>query len=379
MLPSEQELVDLIGSIYDAVGEAALWEKFLERLASVVRADSAALIMHRMGGESHAVAANWRIDPRATQLYKEYYGFLDIWAQRGRSRPNGYVCLANCLCPHQELTSTEFYNDFLSHYGVEHALFGFVEKNPSRVSSLSLFRDSHSDEFKVSDLQTISFLLPHVQQAFRLHVQFAELKTHTDGIEAALNVLALGVIFLGGEDNILLMNKRAEELLRSKDGLSLERGRLCAGIGAESARFQGMIAGAAQTSNGKGLGTGGTILISRMKGRPLSVIVAPLRNVEAGFGQRPLVVLFVSDPDRPVELPCDLLQRGYGLTAAEARLTMVLLEGHSLKEGADLCGVTRNTAKSQLQSIFSKTHVGRQAELVKLLLTSGGVLRNIPQ
>jgi DNA-binding CsgD family transcriptional regulator len=69
-------------------------------------------------------------------------------------------------------------------------------------------------------------------------------------------------------------------------------------------------------------------------------------------------------------LPADLLRRCYGLTPAEARLTMLLLQGHSLKESADFCRVTQNTAKSQLKSIFSKTHVKSQGELIRLLLNA---------
>jgi DNA-binding CsgD family transcriptional regulator len=53
---------------------------------------------------------------------------------------------------------------------------------------------------------------------------------------------------------------------------------------------------------------------------------------------------------------------------AGMRLTRTLLEGRSVKEMAELCRVTQNTAKCQLKSIFAKTQVQRQAELVRLLL-----------
>jgi DNA-binding CsgD family transcriptional regulator len=54
---------------------------------------------------------------------------------------------------------------------------------------------------------------------------------------------------------------------------------------------------------------------------------------------------------------------------------MLLLKGYSLKESADSCGVTHSTAKSQLKSIFSKTQVKRQGELIRLLLSTAGVMR----
>jgi DNA-binding CsgD family transcriptional regulator len=186
-------------------------------------------------------------------------------------------------------------------------------------------------------------------------------------------MLATGVIFLGSEGNIVLMNRAAEGLLRAKDGLLTVHGKLRAGVEAESRRLREMIVGATQTSNGRGLSAGGTILISRLNGRPISVTVAPLRNVNVSPGKQPCTVLFVSDPDESIQLPADLLQRCYGLTTAEARLTMVLLEGHSLKDAAELCSITLNTAKSQLKGVFAKTQVQRQAELIRVLLNTGVV------
>ena len=69
----------------------------------------------------------------------------------------------------------------------------------------------------------------------------------------------------------------------------------------------------------------------------VSRAVAPLREINTSLSQRPAAVLFVSDPDRNSELPCDLLRSCYGLTPAEGRLAMVLMDGHSLKEAADSC------------------------------------------
>jgi DNA-binding CsgD family transcriptional regulator len=109
--------------------------------------------------------------------------------------------------------------------------------------------------------------------------------------------------------------------------------------------------------------------------RPLCVTVAPLRNLEFDLGDRPSVLVFVADPDQQIKPATSLLRECYGLTTAEARLAMPLIEGHSLKEAADICGVTHNTAKSQLKSIFVKTNVRRQSELVKVLLvgSSGAI------
>jgi len=360
--------------VYEAATDATLWKPFLGELAKTSCADSAALVMHHLGSEVHTISVAWNMEPDSGRLYQEHYGSIDIWAMRGRSKPAGYVCTSESLCPPKELASTEIYNDFLVRYGIVHGMFGLVENHAPRWASVSLYRGLSSSEFRVSDLEILNLLIPHIRRAFSLHFQFSELEARSEGIEAALNMLAAGVIFLGARGEVLLTNNVAEEVLNRRDGLLFKHAKLGAAVQAESTRLQALIGGATRAGTGKGLSAGGTILISREKGRPLSITVAPLREFSSIFSQRPAAVLFISDLDRNLELPSDLLQRCYGLTPAEARLATLLLEGHSLKETADRCGVTHNTAKSQLKSVFLKTQVQRQGQLIRLILNTVGIV-----
>ena len=377
MLPSKRVLTDLVGSVYEAAGDVSLWEAFLGRLAQTTRAESAALVVHELGPELHSLAAAWMVDPEASRLYQQHYGAVDVWALRGRCKPPGYVCTSESLCSLEEMAGTEIYNDFMVRFGITHGMFGCIENDHGRRwGSVSFYRGPSSKEFRTSDLETLNLLIPHIRRAFTLHFRFSELKTHAEGVETALNMLAVGVLLVGSRGEVVLMNRRAEDLLSPQDGLLMNRGRLSASLDAESARLRAMIDGAIRTGNGNGLSAGGSMLVSRESRRPLSVTVAPLRKLSVGWGEQPSAVLFISDPEWNVELPADWLQRCYELTRAEARLTMILLSGCSLKQGADRCGVSHNTAKSQLKSIFLKTNVRRQGELIRLLLTSSGTVRS---
>jgi len=262
MVPSKQVLPDLIGRIYDAAADPSLWEPFLEQVSKISRGTSAALVMHHLGHKMHTISASWNIDPKASLLYQQYYGSIDVWAMRAHGKPAGCVCSSESLCSPQELRGTEFFNDFLAWNNVAHGTFGLVEKNGSHLASLSIYRDSSSKEFEVAALDTLNFLIPHMQRAFKLHFQFSELKARAERTETALDMLSTGVIFLGDKGEIVLMNRSADELLRRKDGLRLEHGKLITSLCSESAVLQSMIAAAAQTGSGKGLSAGGTMLIT---------------------------------------------------------------------------------------------------------------------
>jgi DNA-binding CsgD family transcriptional regulator len=64
----------------------------------------------------------------------------------------------------------------------------------------------------------------------------------------------------------------------------------------------------------------------------------------------------------------DAWVRKYALTPAEVRLTAHLVNGGTIASYAKAHGLSRNTARNQLQSAYCKTGTHRQAELVSLLL-----------
>jgi len=64
----------------------------------------------------------------------------------------------------------------------------------------------------------------------------------------------------------------------------------------------------------------------------------------------------------------------YGLTKAELKLCENLFLGHSLKSASDVSDVKRETTKSHLSKIFSKTGINRQSDLVRMLTQLSAVI-----
>ena len=97
--------------------------------------------------------------------------------------------------------------------------------------------------------------------------------------------------------------------------------------------------------------------------RWLRLVVAPIW-FGVGGGHAALWILNTAAPGLPSE---ELLGALFGLSRAEARLALGLLMGRSTAECARIAGVGVATVRSQLHSIFTKTGVRRQAQLVALL------------
>ncbi|MCO5093226.1 LuxR C-terminal-related transcriptional regulator [Bosea sp. (in: a-proteobacteria)] len=81
-------------------------------------------------------------------------------------------------------------------------------------------------------------------------------------------------------------------------------------------------------------------------------------------------ILFFT-PVRPRPgLGLEILQALYDLAPSEATLLSALLDGLSVEAAAAASGISVNTARSYLKSIFAKTNVRRQTKLMRLLGTS---------
>lgn len=66
--------------------------------------------------------------------------------------------------------------------------------------------------------------------------------------------------------------------------------------------------------------------------------------------------------------PAEILAKTFGLTPSEARLGCIIARGAGPDTAAQELKISRETARNQLKSIFSKTGTHRQSELVALLL-----------
>lgn len=93
------------------------------------------------------------------------------------------------------------------------------------------------------------------------------------------------------------------------------------------------------------------------------------RLEKSAFGiDAPGVVMFIFESDLNNDKSSADVARIFGLTKAEARLTLAIANGVTATEYCSNNGISINTAYSQIKNILSKTGTRRQAELVKLVL-----------
>jgi DNA-binding CsgD family transcriptional regulator len=228
-------------------------------------------------------------------------------------------------------------------------------------------KEGHSQK---KHLERFSQILPHVQHAIQIGQRLGTWHFAARSALEALDKLAQGVVIFDESGKYIAVNWCAERLLRPPYRIALTGNRLKAFDAAANQQLQVLIGRCAATAAGNGKFEGGTVKIpADLQAAPLNLHVYPLKlPLESFNGSRSAVAVFFKDPMQANAIDDAALKATFGLTAAERRLTMLLLQGTTMKEASKTLEVSPNTAQSQLKSIFSKVGVHRQAELIRVLL-----------
>ena len=193
----------------------------------------------------------------------------------------------------------------------------------------------------------------------------------------AFDLLNLGLAVTDASGRLLLANRTTERILEMRDGLQLTpRGVLQGSVlscpGLMDALEQAANASLSEESKTNDL----ALAVQRPSGRrPLTLFVRSAEGLsEDGSPPTTAALVFILDPELPVEADAGELGQLYGFTVAETRLANLLMQGKSLEDCCAELGIRRPTACSHLRQLFKKTHVQRQSQLVSLLLKSIGLM-----
>jgi DNA-binding CsgD family transcriptional regulator len=345
------------------------WEDFLRLLGEALSADYATLILRPpREGDTGVVINSVVLSPQVYNDYNEAYFALDPFVDL----PTGEVFTVDQFMPAAEYYQSDYYQQYVKATGVEHLMGADMWDELGNSARLRLARLQGTDNFGDRERNLCKLLLPHIQQTVRLHARIERLDSERALFSDAVDHLAVGTIILDESTAIRRTNRAADELLSEARGLRVEEGYLRVGNPGQNAAFLALLE---EVMAAHRRAEPSFVRVFRLEGEAegpgLGILLRPIPQVEASDGSRnPSVAVFISDPSKPRETPGNVLMELFGFTRAEARLSLQLANGASLDEAAENLNVSRNTAKSHLSSVFSKTGVARQTRLVQLILRS---------
>jgi DNA-binding CsgD family transcriptional regulator len=274
------------------------------------------------------------------------------------------------VMPRRELRRTEFFNDFLVPQQMESMLNTVVLVEEGRQTVVTVRRNR---EFGADHVKLYKLLAPHLQRAMQINIKLAKAELNHIWSVAALNHLEDGILFVDMNAKVRFANSAAEMFFLSRD-IRMHKGRLSANSAAETESLHAVIAKCSE----RGIPLQSDFVwLRRQAGRsPLCLLIAPLPVEGASLlmsslmSEQPMAVIFVKDPDKNNRPTLPQLREKFGMTLAEAGFAIEISKGDGIQAAADRLSISRATARTHLSRIFDKTGTRRQAELVRVLIST---------
>jgi hypothetical protein len=163
---STEHLSTLIGSIYDAALNPALWVGVLEQAARFANASAASAYTRDISSKTANIAYQYGLHPQYVQLYMQTYvnrvPALDYFIA-GIEDP---LSTADIL-PYGEFLQTRFYKEWAMPQGLVDALHTMLDKSATSGTAFVIFRHARDGLVDDEARRRMRAIVPHVRRAAR--------------------------------------------------------------------------------------------------------------------------------------------------------------------------------------------------------------------
>lgn len=233
-----------------------------------------------------------------------------------------------------------------------------------------------SNQIEKGEARRFATLLPHLYRALKLKRKYTDVDHLRGQAQAIIEQFPVGVLLVNTEGKLISSNQHALNAIADSNTVFLENGVLCTTVTKQDQQLKHLISDAANTTLDDANEHIASINIKE-EGEELAISLLitpdPYPNTYYDRQAENCVAIFVTSVSVRQKIAASVLQSLFNISPAEARLAALLASGVNLSQAAERAHISKNTAKVQLKSIFSKTGVSRQAELIKLILTSPAV------
>lgn len=378
----------LVGLIYQGALEEQPWHSTLPALRDQLDAQVVSLVLRPPSPNDEGFILNCvRLDSGAededtndsrsefadpndweASAYREQFFSLDPFVNLPL---NKVVTLADIL-PDRELTQTDYYQHYLKPINLFRILGVDTAEPGGMLARLRVSRRKSERRFSNRERELLASLTPHLQRALEIYARLNRTSSERDIYAGAVDQLSVATIIVDEQGRVLTENAVGKALLQQGDGLSLRDGHLHIEGRDINKELQAALTTIISSQQKGETSVVRALRVPRPNGRSdLGLVVRPVPSAQRHEGQAsPAAAVFISDPDLQESTSQQTLRELFALTPAEARLATLLARGLSLADVSSEQNISQHTARAQLKSIFAKTAVSRQAELVRLVLKS---------
>lgn len=255
------------------------------------------------------------------------------------------------------------------HRGSGTVVAGLVTDDDDNNCGMILLRNRENADFTLPEHETLQTLMSYFRRAIRRNLRFIKTANERKTAMSIIDNSPRAIIVFGQKLQPTIVNTEARKILEKSDGLSLSGDALVI----DNERNRNLLHDYLRRvlANDEGALTGERLRLSipsNAGNMPYQMVVYAMPSTPARAAlnkDEALAVAIMYDPAGAAALRVDVLHVYYDLTHAEGRLASELYGGKSLPDASKVLGISINTARTQLRSIFRKVGVNSQAALLQ--------------
>lgn len=364
----EGMLTRLIGQIYDAALDAALWPDVLARIGLFLGGEAGGLLSKDAVSKAGTAHYTFGVDPHYVQLYNETHSRCDPVATLPSFEAGQIVSIPE-LVPYDDFRRERFFQEWMRPQGLVDAANSVLEKSASSCSFITILRSEACGIVDDEMQRRMALIVPHVRRAVLIGKAMEFKETEAAIFADMLDSLRAGLFLIANDGRIVHANAAGRNMLDAGDLLRSIRGRLVVCDRDASKSLHETFA--ASEHGDAAIGVKGIALpLTAHDGERYVAHVLPLTSGARRGAARTYTAtaaMFVRKAAMEGPPVPEVIAKLYSLTPTELRVLLAIVDVGGIPEVAAAFGVADSTIRTHVGRLFDKTGVGRQADLVKLV------------
>lgn len=375
-------LTRTLAELHEIVDAAALnpdrWSDFLELLEERTHGSKIILQVLDLETSRWTPVLSRGFSDKALREHATYYAPISPWRDLLVGLKEGQTVWADEHVPIATLHKSEFYNDLLRLEGEADGSTGLniVSDNRRKASLAVHYNSKQSERMNAAVRPLLRGLAARIRQSIDINQALMELPVYFEANSTLVGALSTPAAIVNGQGHVLAANDYLIEIVDQRAEVKIAPGDILhLGSPNEQRSFLSRLQDTSREAADARLSPASDMTINYASGA-LSVSILPIRSnlydvrgVAALFTSLPryLVVLRAHDGRKSARALEKQLATRFRLTPAEIRVVLALERGDSLNGLAASLGLSRQTIRTQIKSVFSKTQTNRQVELLSVV------------
>jgi len=257
-------------------------------------------------------------------------------------------------------------------FGIKHIVSMSIDRPDSEPGFVTLMRNANQQNFVDDDKQILLTLRPHLEQALKVHSILLQTAQEKRIYSEAMTRLTIGTVILDGDAQVLEANQAARAIFERTRAITLQGNRLFVAKPRHRDFFSRAVSDAISwCEHPRPTPFSQALRLECIGGADIGVLVrpAPPTTLYRGRGVASAII-HLEDFSSSECVPEAIVAQLFGLTKSEARVAAMLASGLTLTDAGTKLNLTESSVRTYSKKIFAKMGVGRQADLVRLVLKS---------